>query len=132
MTGRHESRRLTLTIIAALCALTTRAPAATPAATMHHAAAQPGASSKAGAIRQEAVIAASPERVYAALLDSTQFGAVTGMHAVIEPTVGAAFHNFNGMIEGRNLELVPGQRIVQAWRVYDWPAGVYSIVRFVL
>jgi activator of HSP90 ATPase len=27
---------------------------------------------------------------------------------------------------------VPHERIVQAWREKDWPAGVYSIVRFEL
>ena len=39
---------------------------------------------------------------------------------------------FGGMIVGRNIELVPGQRIVQAWRPADWPAGLYSLVRFQL
>jgi activator of HSP90 ATPase len=27
---------------------------------------------------------------------------------------------------------VPNQRIVQAWRVNNWPAGLYSIARFEL
>jgi activator of HSP90 ATPase len=39
---------------------------------------------------------------------------------------------FGGMIVGRNIELVPGQRIVQAWRPTHWPSGIYSIVRFEL
>ena len=26
--------------------------------------------------------------------------------------------------------MVPDQRIVEAWRVVDWPAGVYSIAKF--
>jgi len=33
---------------------------------------------------------------------------------------------------GRQLELVPNQRIVQAWRVVDWKPGDYSIARFEL
>ena len=33
---------------------------------------------------------------------------------------------------GRNLELIPARRIVQAWRVAPWPEGVYSIARFEL
>lgn len=33
---------------------------------------------------------------------------------------------------GVNVELVPNERIVQAWRSADWPAGVYSIARFQL
>lgn len=39
---------------------------------------------------------------------------------------------FDGHIVGRNLELVQDRRIVQAWRVVDWPDGVYSIVKFEL
>jgi activator of HSP90 ATPase len=30
------------------------------------------------------------------------------------------------------IELIPNQRIVEAWRVVDWPAGIYSIARFEL
>jgi len=35
-------------------------------------------------------------------------------------------------IVGRNLELVPDRRIVQAWRVVPWPEGIFSIARFEL
>jgi activator of HSP90 ATPase len=38
---------------------------------------------------------------------------------------------FDGHIDGRNVELISNQRIVQAWRS-GWPAGVYSIVKFEL
>jgi activator of HSP90 ATPase len=30
------------------------------------------------------------------------------------------------------LELIPGKRIVEAWRVVDWSDGVYSIAKFEL
>ncbi len=33
---------------------------------------------------------------------------------------------------GRNVERVPGERLVQAWRAKSWAAGLYSIVRFEL
>jgi activator of HSP90 ATPase len=75
---------------------------------------------------------ASPERVYAALTSGDQFAAFTGMPAEIDSTVGGAFSTFSGMIVGRNVELVPNRRIVQAWRPMSWDAGVYSIVRFEL
>ena len=39
---------------------------------------------------------------------------------------------FGGDIRGLNVELVPGKRVVQAWRSSAWPQGVYSIVRFEL
>ncbi len=87
----------------------------------------------ASSIRQEVTIKASPQRVYAALLDGEQFRAFTGgAPAAIAPDPGGAFSCFNGMITGRNVELIPNQRIVQAWRAGNWPEGVYSIVRFEL
>ena len=66
------------------------------------------------------------------LLDAKQFSAFSKDTAEIEPRAGGAFKMFGGRIEGRNVELVPNQRIVQAWRPASWPAGVYSIVRFEL
>ena len=46
--------------------------------------------------------------------------------------VGGTFTLFGGHIVGRHLELVPNERIVQAWRVVDWEPGWYSIARFEL
>lgn len=86
--------------------------------------------SKSIVIHDEFNFKASPERVYKALLDPKQFTAFSGRPAEIDPKVGGAFSLFGGHIVGRNLELVPNQRIVQAWRVVDWPEGVYSIARF--
>ena len=87
----------------------------------------------ADAIRQEIVFKASAKRVYDALLDSKQFSEFTGgAPAEISPEPGGALSCFGGMIRGRNIELVPNQRIVQAWRAGNWPEGVYSVVRFEL
>jgi activator of HSP90 ATPase len=52
------------------------------------------------------------------------------MLATIDPTPGGAFNMFGGLIVGRNIELVAGQRIVQAWRPTHWDPGVYSVVHF--
>jgi activator of HSP90 ATPase len=89
------------------------------------------------AIHQEAIIDATPLEVYAYLTDGATFGAATGMAAQLEPREGSAFSLFDGRIEGRQIELVPGDRVVQAWRFGDahpdvWEPGVYSIVRFTL
>ncbi|HXY61171.1 MAG TPA: SRPBCC domain-containing protein [Chthoniobacterales bacterium] len=81
-------------------------------------------------IHQEIDLNASPQRVYEALLDSKQFTEFSGRAAEINRDVGGAFSLFNGHIIGRNLELVPNQRIVQAWRVVTWPEGAWSIARF--
>jgi activator of HSP90 ATPase len=45
---------------------------------------------------------------------------------------GAAISLFGGRITGRNVELVPDHRLVQAWRAASWPDGQYSIVNFQL
>jgi uncharacterized protein YndB with AHSA1/START domain len=88
-------------------------------------------------IHQEAVIAAPPERVFELLTSGSLFGAATGMPAEITPREGDAFSAFGGRVEGRQIELVPGQRVVQAWRFgaahpSAWEPGVYSTVRFTL
>jgi len=87
---------------------------------------------KSIAIHQEVDFKGSPQRLYEALLDTKQFSAFSAMPAGINREVGGAFSLFGGHIIGRNVELVPNKRIVQAWRVVDWPEGVYSIVRFEL
>ena len=84
-------------------------------------------------IHQEVVIQASPKQVYKALTDATEFSAFTGgAPATIEREAGGAFSCFGGMVVGRNVELVPDRRVVQAWRAGNWPDGVYSIARFEL
>jgi activator of HSP90 ATPase len=83
-------------------------------------------------IHQAVDLAASPARVYEMLLSSKEFAAFSGRPATIDPKVGGEFSLFSAHIIGVNVELVPNTRIVQAWRVVDWPAGVYSIARFEL
>lgn len=85
------------------------------------------------AIHQVEDFKATPQHIYEALLDSRQFTTFSGGRtATIDPAVGGTFSLFAGHIIGRNLELVPNHRIVQAWRVVPWPDGIYSIARFEL
>lgn len=92
----------------------------------------------AESIHQEVVFQAGRQRVYEALTDAKQFTRVTSFSPVkaapaeISGQVGGAFSCFGGHIIGRQVELVPSQRIVQAWRVVTWDAGMYSIARFEL
>jgi uncharacterized protein YndB with AHSA1/START domain len=89
-------------------------------------------------IHQEIDFNASPSRIYEVLSSTQEFSACTkksfnnftAMSATIDPVVGGTFTLFDGHIIGRILELVPNQRIVEAWRVVDWPAGIYSIAKF--
>lgn len=84
------------------------------------------------AIHQEEDFNAPPGKIFEILLDAKQFSAFTKDTAEVNANPGASFRLFGGRIEGRNVELVTNQRIVQAWRPASWPAGVYSIVRFEL
>jgi len=84
-------------------------------------------------IHQEVTIDASPDAVYGVLTRSEDFARMTGGRAAsIEGEIGGAVSLFGGDIKGRNIELVPGRRVVQAWRSQNWPEGVYSIIRFEL
>ena len=83
-------------------------------------------------LHQEVAFKASPQRLYDLLLDSNRFAAFTGMPAEIDRKAGGAFTTFGGLVVGRNVETIAGQRIVQAWRPTHWNPGVYSIVRFEL
>jgi uncharacterized protein YndB with AHSA1/START domain len=103
-----------------------------------------GVSRTAEAIHQEVTLKASRKRVYEALTDTRQFDKVIEISGAkksralgnrpteIRKEVGGAFVLFGGHIVGLQIELVPGERIVQAWRVVDWEPGVHSIARFEL
>jgi activator of HSP90 ATPase len=97
----------------------------------------------AESIHQEPVINASRKRVYEALTDARQFNEITKIAAARDPAisleksptvigleVGGAFSLFGGIIVGRQIELVPYTRLVQAWRVRYWDPGTYSIAKF--
>jgi uncharacterized protein YndB with AHSA1/START domain len=98
----------------------------------------------AESIHQEAVFKASRKRVYEALTDAKQFDKVIQLSGVMQsmppggkPTeisreAGGAFALFGGYITGRHIELLPNERIVQAWRAGNWDPGVYSIAKFEL
>jgi uncharacterized protein YndB with AHSA1/START domain len=99
----------------------------------------------AESIHEEVVFKASRKRVYQALMDSKLFEQIVQLSdarktmmppgappAKISPEVGGAFSIFGGLIVGRQIELVPGTRIVQAWRPAYWEPGVYSIVKLEL
>jgi activator of HSP90 ATPase len=83
-------------------------------------------------IHEEVDYKAAPQRIYEVLLDQKKFAACTGLPAEIDPSPGGAFSMFGGQIVGRNVELIPNQRVVQAWRPTHWDPGIYSIVKFEL
>jgi len=86
----------------------------------------------AAPIHHEVDFKASPKRVYEALTDAKQFSAFSGLPAEIHGEARGSFKCFDGQITGRMTELVPSQKIVQAWPVAMWPDDVNSMVRFEL
>ena len=76
--------------------------------------------------------AARPEQVYELLTNGAMFGDATGQPGKGGGAPGAYFSLFDGWLEGRQVELVPNERISQAWRFADWEPGVFSMVRFTL
>ena len=67
-----------------------------------------------------AVIPASPAEIYRAWLDSIGHSEMTGGEATMSDEVGADISAWDGYITGRNLELIPGERIVQSWRTTEF------------
>jgi uncharacterized protein YndB with AHSA1/START domain len=65
-------------------------------------------------------IPASAQDVYEAWLDSLAHTEMTGAEAIMSDEVGAEVAAWDGYIAGRNLELVPGERIVQSWRTTEF------------
>ncbi|HXQ41267.1 MAG TPA: SRPBCC domain-containing protein [Candidatus Udaeobacter sp.] len=68
-----------------------------------------------------AVIPASARDIYDAWLDSAAHSKMTGGQARASAELGAQIMAWDGYISGRNLELTPGERIVQAWRTTKFP-----------
>jgi len=102
-------------------------------------------SHSAESIHQEVSFKADRRRIYEVLTDAAQFDALTRLSdavtlvtapgaksTAISTEVGGAFTLFGGYVTGRHLEMVPAERLVQAWRAGGWNAGDYSVARFML
>lgn len=71
-----------------------------------------------------AVIPGSPQEIYDAWLDGRSHAQMTGSaKATASKKVGGKFTAWDGYINGRNIKLVPGKRIVQSWRTTEFTAG---------
>lgn len=120
------------------------ASGATLATTRLAAAADDGVSRTAEAIHQEISFNAPPSRIYQVLTDAAQFQHLQSLSdamknldinahpARISREPGGELSLFGDYIIGRQIELDPDRRIVQAWRVASWAPGNYSLARFEL
>ena len=73
-----------------------------------------------------------PETIYDLLADSRMRTEVTGRKALISDKIGGKFSTDAGQVTGVNVDLVPGRRLVQAWRRQDFPEGIYSMAAITL
>lgn len=83
-------------------------------------------------IHQEVFLKAKPMDVYLAFMDEKRHSAFTGSTSTIDPHEGGLATMHDGQIVARNIELDPGNKIVQAWRVAPWDDGIYTILRLQL
>jgi activator of HSP90 ATPase len=133
---RTRTSLLLMTLVTTIPSLGERATAAEAAE---------GLRADAQVIHQEVDFEADCGRIYHALTDAHDFDALTRLSDAVtlvtdpkaRPTaisdlVGGPFTLFGGYISGRNLQMIPGTRLVQAWRAGSWDAGDYSVVRFEL
>lgn len=140
ITRRELAIRMTALPLALTAA--TRAPAA-PNSNNVAAAITDGLSHASEAIHQELLFDASPQRVYGALTSGKSFDAITRLSdgdallkasgakpTAIDNEVGGTFTLFGGYVTGRNLEMLPAERLVQAWRAGSWKPGAFSIAAF--
>jgi uncharacterized protein YndB with AHSA1/START domain len=81
-------------------------------------------------IKHEVTINAEPQAVYEALMDTRRHKKFTGADAKVSKRVGGEVSAYDGYIKAINVELVPGKRIVQAWRLKEFGKGIWSIATF--
>ena len=67
-------------------------------------------------LKLNTTIPAPAREVYDAWLDSLSHSKMTRADASMSNEIGAEVSAWDGYITGRNLDLVPGKRIVQSWR----------------
>lgn len=83
-------------------------------------------------IKQKVKFRATPDQIYQLLADSKLHTALTGKKATISKKIGGPFSTHGGRVTGVNVDLVPGERLVQAWRSKDFPTGIFSMATFQL
>lgn len=83
-------------------------------------------------IQQTVSIKAKPAEVFEALMDSKKHCLFTGAKARISQKKGGTFSAYDGGLNGKNLKIVPNQKIVQAWKceMEGWPKNHFSIATF--
>jgi activator of HSP90 ATPase len=70
-------------------------------------------------IRQEVIFNALPDEVYNLLINEDLHSTFTGSETMMPHKEGKSFSVYGGYITGKNVELIPGEKIVQEWRAEE-------------
>jgi activator of HSP90 ATPase len=68
--------------------------------------------------------------IYNLIAKAKDHRAFTGKAASNDEVVGGRFSSYGGVVEGIIVDLLPGKRIVQAWREQEFPEGIFSMATF--
>jgi len=76
---------------------------------------------------------AAPTSVYEMMMDETLHSDLSGGHVTMSKEINGEFSVFEGYCTGHNIELIPGEKIVQAWHFQEdgWPDDHYSTCTFI-
>ncbi|MEI6408259.1 MAG: SRPBCC domain-containing protein [Bacteroidota bacterium] len=87
---------------------------------------------KTGSIKQTVFFSAPPEQVFQLIMDAEKHADFTGSEVQMSTEIHGTFEVFDGYCHGYNIELIEGQKIVQAWHFEEdgWPADHFSICTF--
>lgn len=81
-------------------------------------------------IKQKVKFKGAPKEIYELLTETKKCEAFSQKKADISKDIGGHFSVYSGNIHGINVDLVPGKRIVQAWRGSNFPEGIFSMATF--
>lgn len=85
---------------------------------------------KRGSLRQLYHMKAKPQQVWKMLVDPKSIEEWSGSSAVMSAAAGAKFSLWDDTINGENIEVIAGKKLVQKWKETDWKEA--STVTFTL
>ena len=82
--------------------------------------------------KQQVTFNATAEELYEQIMDAKKHAKLTRHKTTMSRKVDGEFSLFDGSAYGKNVELIPGKKIVQTWRMRqdNWPEEVMSEITF--
>jgi activator of HSP90 ATPase len=89
---------------------------------------------KTKSIKQTINFKAAPKQVFDMLMNAKIHSAFTSADAEISKSAKGKFSTYDGYCHGYNIELIPGEKILQAWHFAEdgWPEDHFSVCTFLL